>query len=406
MVQSVSFLANSFTLGTGSSVITLGADSGRLVGQDSQGTGISVGGATIYANNSSLPTSGLSAGEMAFSSGNNTLFISNGSGWYRIALLNETPTVSATSDYIIGSSMVIPPSSTVDIPFTISDPEGFPVTTTVSNTGIANTSIAEFTYTDANTTLSVTTGSTLITSGAATLTLSSTDSINITLTQYDFSIGNVYISTPDGQSGDNTGIAQITSMGTTTDNELKNDTAWTITGDNSSEYVRWDITNMGGTPTLSSGDKRVVWAWKGLDWGGIDIGWGWTDKDGNRLNIHTYSGKYVHVNGNSSYFLNNPLLQNKWYLITPYTDGATVGMMVKNITDGGNPVVVTIGSGAGGYAASYQPTSLMFYGDDAPGITGYLSRGAMEQYVGGVVILDDTYSANVAIDKAQTLLFG
>tara|TARA_B100000497_G_scaffold63950_1_gene72247 strand:+ start:27 stop:1250 length:1224 start_codon:yes stop_codon:yes gene_type:complete len=53
---------------------------------------------TYYANVSDLPTSGNSNGDSAFVGANNRLYIFNGSGWYSVALLNETPTISSITD--------------------------------------------------------------------------------------------------------------------------------------------------------------------------------------------------------------------------------------------------------------------------------------------------------------------
>jgi hypothetical protein len=44
---------------------------------------VTLGGATIYANRAALPVSGNTAGDQAYVTGNNRLYIWNGSGWYR-----------------------------------------------------------------------------------------------------------------------------------------------------------------------------------------------------------------------------------------------------------------------------------------------------------------------------------
>ena len=55
-------------------------------------------GLTVYATPSLLPTSGLSAGDQAFVTSNNRIYISNGSGWYNVALINSTPTFTTGPD--------------------------------------------------------------------------------------------------------------------------------------------------------------------------------------------------------------------------------------------------------------------------------------------------------------------
>ena len=97
MVQKVPFSqasGNTVTIGTGNSRVVMGADSGNLKIQDSDSNtsiveagskdGFGGNGVTIVANNASLPLAGLIAGQMAWSTANNTMFVSNGSGWYRV----------------------------------------------------------------------------------------------------------------------------------------------------------------------------------------------------------------------------------------------------------------------------------------------------------------------------------
>jgi len=52
-------------------------------------------GLTVYATPDLLPTSGLTAGDQAFVTSNNRIYISNGSGWYNVALINNTPTFTS-----------------------------------------------------------------------------------------------------------------------------------------------------------------------------------------------------------------------------------------------------------------------------------------------------------------------
>jgi hypothetical protein len=165
------------------------------------------GGVTTYANNAALPTSGFSAGDLAFSSANNTLFFNNGNGWYKIALVNQTPTITASV-----SSLTLVPSSSYEITYTISDPEGLPVTVSVSNSGISNTDVATITHTNANNTISITTGS--VRSDDATITITASDGINQTFSNIPLSFS--YVS----DFWSNT----VLSVGTSSTNGLDNST--------------------------------------------------------------------------------------------------------------------------------------------------------------------------------------
>ena len=66
---------------------------GETAGIDSAQTESIASGAPmkVYTGLDSLPTSGLTAGDQAYVESNNRLYISNGDGWYNIALANSTP---------------------------------------------------------------------------------------------------------------------------------------------------------------------------------------------------------------------------------------------------------------------------------------------------------------------------
>ena len=80
--------------------------------------------ATVYANVDALPTSGNITGAQAYVSGNNRLYIWNGTGWYNIALINTAPTISGVNAaYELATDGA--PTSVV---ITATDPEGLPLT--------------------------------------------------------------------------------------------------------------------------------------------------------------------------------------------------------------------------------------------------------------------------------------
>jgi hypothetical protein len=63
---------------------------------DIRSSAISAAGAglTVYATKEDLPSSGLTAGDQAYVTANSRLYVSNGSGWYNVALINATPSLS------------------------------------------------------------------------------------------------------------------------------------------------------------------------------------------------------------------------------------------------------------------------------------------------------------------------
>ena len=90
-------------------------------------------GLSVYDSLGALPTTGLSAGDQAFVSSSSRLYLSNGAGWYNVALINATPTLS------------ISPSGTIEL-----STEGTATVVTLTATDSDNA--------DANLTLSVDSG--------------------------------------------------------------------------------------------------------------------------------------------------------------------------------------------------------------------------------------------------------
>ena len=130
MVQKLSFTANSITLGTGNSRVVLGADSGSLTVKDKDantstvtpGTGIAgFSGVTTYANSSVFPFSPISsAGSLAYATATSTLYLSNGSGWYKITTINTAPSISLSATTATPTLDAL----TLDFTYTVTEPEG------------------------------------------------------------------------------------------------------------------------------------------------------------------------------------------------------------------------------------------------------------------------------------------
>ena len=88
---------------------------------DAAGIGGSV---TTYSTPANLPTSGNEAGDQAFVSSNNRLYIWNGSGWYNIALINTNPSFTSSPD---GSYVLATDGTPTTISLLATDPEGLTV---------------------------------------------------------------------------------------------------------------------------------------------------------------------------------------------------------------------------------------------------------------------------------------
>lgn len=140
---------------------------------------VTLGGATIYASRSNLPTAGNTAGDQAFTTDTNRLYIWNGSGWYNVALLNVAPSIQSVTDSDSGTTpfSLATDGTATTITITAADSDGDPITYTATADsnfgGLANISQDSSVFTI--TPLSVDSATT--TSG--TITFTATDGINI-----------------------------------------------------------------------------------------------------------------------------------------------------------------------------------------------------------------------------------
>jgi len=83
-------------------------------------------GLSVYSTLDDLPTTGLTSGDQAFVSSTNRFYISNGSGWYNVALVNATPT------------LVVSPTGTVALAIDGSTPTVITLTATDSDNADAS----------------------------------------------------------------------------------------------------------------------------------------------------------------------------------------------------------------------------------------------------------------------------
>ena len=87
-------------------------------------------GVTVYATRASLPSSGNTAGDQAYVTENNRLYIWKGSGWYNVALLNFAPAISSVQDTDGGTTPFALSSegAVTRITITAADSDGEPIT--------------------------------------------------------------------------------------------------------------------------------------------------------------------------------------------------------------------------------------------------------------------------------------
>jgi len=160
---------------------------------------------TVYATVDDLPTSGVTTGQQAFVSATNRLYIWNSSGWYNIALINTTPSISgASASYDLASD-----GTPTVVTITASDPEGLPITYDIVSDTSGNTA----TVTSNNNIFTITPSTNDADAGTFSLTFRASDGVNIASAISEFILQFKIVNS-------NYTTALITSVGT--NNEVNN----------------------------------------------------------------------------------------------------------------------------------------------------------------------------------------
>ena len=168
-------LANVLDDGTEGQVLSFNA-SGVIAASDI------AAGASVYDSAALLPLSGLSAGDMAYVTGTNRFYISNGTGWYSVSLINTNPSITSVQDSAGGTTpftLTTDGTATV-ITVTASDPEEVPLTYNYSVTSgsLTNGGGTTATVTQADNVFTVTPSTTEAYAGTFELTFTASDGIN------------------------------------------------------------------------------------------------------------------------------------------------------------------------------------------------------------------------------------
>lgn len=154
-------------------------------GNDTGAVSTESSGATVaaYSLMSELPLTGVAAGAQAFVSENNKLFLWTGTGWYNIALVNQTPSAisGANATYDLAND-----GTPTVVTLNATDPEGIPLTWSYQVTTGALGSTA--TVAQADNVFTITPSTTEANAGTFTLTFSASDGVNQSVASSDFSL--------------------------------------------------------------------------------------------------------------------------------------------------------------------------------------------------------------------------
>jgi len=164
------------TLGTAGQIAKVNSGATALEFADQSGV-------TVYANVDALPGSG-NTGDLAFVTATNRLYIWNGSGWYNIALINTTPSISGVNS---SYNLAIDGTATV-ITITAVDAEGLPITYSIASDTSGNAATV-VQGTGANTNVFTITPSTNTANGGTfSLTFRASDGVNIATAVSEFTL--------------------------------------------------------------------------------------------------------------------------------------------------------------------------------------------------------------------------
>ena len=383
------------------------------------GTGVSVNGSRlggsveIYSNNASLPTSGLTKGSFLFSQANNSLYYSDGNGFYRLTLINETPSVTFDVDSVtLGYS-----GNTALINYTVVDPEGTPATLTVSNSGISDTNIITITNYTGNNTLQIQNVGMSV-SNTYTLSLSAEDDVgNIGIASANIIIdfapptAYTYLWTPDGTFGDDTGVT-VTSSGLST--LTSGIASQTVSGkmtevSTSGDYLRIQYTNTDFTREASK--YKFVWAWNVPSYDGtLRAGLTVRDEDGRIVSFSTESDPAMAVfqgTTTTSRLMSPTMSTSNWYIMTAGSSYDVASLLAAKVPGGSAYTVST--SVRRGYAHGYATNNnefIMYSNIAAGGIISGFNRAALTQYLAGVAIYPTTMTDEEMLDDFDSVVFG
>lgn len=182
----------------------ISASSGSMTidGSAVGGGGGGSSGATVYSTISAMTSASASAGDLAYVSANTSLYQNNGNGWYKIATVNTSPTISSpstgtdialardgTASTVTITAADVDEGTTLQYNYTVSTgslTNGGGTTATVYGADGTSARVAGTNYTDNVFKVDPTTNSSY--GGSFSLTFNATDTINTAQTIQNFSL--------------------------------------------------------------------------------------------------------------------------------------------------------------------------------------------------------------------------
>tara|TARA_B100001248_G_scaffold262089_1_gene256020 strand:- start:702 stop:3185 length:2484 start_codon:yes stop_codon:yes gene_type:complete len=296
----------------------------------------------VYANIAALPTSG-TAGDMAYVTSTNRLYLWTGTGWYNIALINNNPTisgVSATYDLAIDGT-----ATTVTI--TATDPEGIPITYSIASDTSGNTAtVTQGTGASTNV-FTITPSTNTAHAGTFSLTFRASDGVNIASAAASFTL-QFNVQNQKYTTALITSVGANNAVNNSFDDKSTNDHTITVNGD--SHQTTFSPYRHGGHSIFFDGAEAI-----GVGVGSYSLDWSngqtwtiefWMQRQGSNPDGHIfmkYPGSGSNISGIRAYVSGSEGRIGLHY--NSGTELTTAGTRV-NIADGDwHHVAVTRGSG-------------------------------------------------------------
>lgn len=324
------------------------------------------GGVTTYSAIGDLPLTGNSAGDMAYVSGNNRLYINNGTGWYNIALVNTNPSITSVQDADSGTSpFVLTTDGTATvITITASDPEEVPLTysysvTSGSLTNGGGTTATITQGTGANTNVfTITPTTNLAYSGTFTLTFTASDGINQATSVASFALAfavdnskySAFLLKTDNSSTDNQVDASSNSL-TITENGNVTSTAfspyhpkgYSVLFDGTGDYLEIGDGSSTGYIELSGDFTIEAFIWSNGDFSsqnnvfGSDLTY-----EGNYQVYVSSTFKLAIYDNSTAYNSTGDVPQDEWVHIAITRSGSTVTYWINGSSAGTSTLSTTL----------------------------------------------------------------
>jgi len=313
------------------------------------GAGESAARTAVYANIAALPTSG-TAGDMAYVTATNRLYIWTGTGWYNIALINNNPTISGVSS---SYALAIDGTATT-VTITATDPEGLPITySIVSDTSGNAATVAQGTGSSTNV-FTITPSTNTAHAGTFSLTFRASDGVNIASAAASFTLEFKVVNS-NYTTGLFTSVGANNAVNAAFDDKSTNDHTITAVGnatqttfspyrhggysvyfDGSGDYLASDNNNIGN---FGTGDFTVEgWLWVPdhsalytvVDGRPATL----TSATGWSVAINTSGGIYVYSGGTIITGTNGDVTTNTWHHYAFTRSGSNIKLFLNGTQQG------------------------------------------------------------------------